>query len=164
MSFETTEPLDPAVGDRAPISMLASMRAEIEQATFPDTRLEHPTLPGYVLTFRSLIDADELDAWRRRARKPTKKDELIPRKFNSLILAGTNTGISKNGALVLDDDEQPVTFTSKQLMATFDVSTAADCAWEFIRNDAHVASLANAVLAKAGFGEDAVEAADNSPT
>ena len=142
-------------------SDLARARQDVEAYVAPDIELVHPNLPGYVLLFRSNIQFEETQKWRKACntrRGRGREDELDGGKFSTLVVAGANTGVKLNGAALTDSTGAEVDFGNKEFMALFDVATRADLVKAFVITDAAIGALANKIMELNGFGEDAEEA------
>lgn len=134
-------------------SGLAALKADVDAAVSKPTLLQHPTMSAYVLEFRTDVDAKDIQKWTDIAGKGRKVPDR--RLQFGLTIAGTNLRILKDGEALTNSAGQPTNFRDKDLMEMLGVTTAAAAAIRFIKGDGHLASLANAVLAAAGYGEDA---------
>jgi len=137
-------------------------------------KLLHPLLPGYELWFRSDIEFKEVEAWRKkailRAARRDRPEEVDAAKASALIVAGSCIGIYRDGTPILDEDGRPVTFSNREFQAKLlpDVApplrTAAAAVRKFLIKDPAVGTLANSVVEKNGYGDDAEEAPDPTDT
>jgi hypothetical protein len=143
--------------DKPGLSGLEELAADVEQEVAEPTRLLHPSLPGYVLVFRSHVDSAEAQSIEKR----TKNSKAAVRDRNALFLATVNTGIEKNGAVVENSKGKPITFRDPELLETLGVRTAAAAVVKFLKeNDGHIIALADKVATKAGYGAEVEEAPD----
>lgn len=157
----TPEPSAKPTKTAAVLSDLERMRQEIDAVVLAPARLVHSLLPSYTLIFRADLTREELDSIRKQCRKPGGKNETYMPKFDAMVLNATNIGIEKDGEAMVDDDGDDVAFYNEQFQLAFETTNGADCAAAFMRTDAALATMANAVLERTGFGREVEDAAGN---
>lgn len=143
--------------DDTVVSDLDRLRKDTVEKIKQPFELVVPGLDGYTVVIRPDVQYEELEGWRRRSREKNKAD-LNPRKLNGLVLAGSCIGIKFNGKLMVDSEQEEVTFGSDELMQVYGVSTAGDAAVAFVQNDGPLFSLGGAIVARLGFGGDVEDA------
>lgn len=133
------------------LSDLAAIAEDVREKVAEPTRLRHPGNPAYVLEFRSHVETSEAVSCEKR----TKNHKAPVRDRNALLLAITNTGITKDGGYVENSKGNRVTFRDPEFQAAFKASTALDCAVQFLRaNDGWIISMSDAVMTAAGYGTE----------
>lgn len=136
-------------------SPLAALAADVQRIVATPELIRHPSLPDYVMEFRTDLDTNELAKWDAIASKGRGKSGADRRLVFALTIAGTNTRILHNGEVVTNSDGRPVTFRDKELQETLGVTTGAAAAGRFIGSDGPMASIANRILEASGYGEEA---------
>jgi hypothetical protein len=150
--------LDPYVEE---VDELEQLRRELGTAVeLPVITLPVETRPGYAVRYRTDVSQQQLDEWRKRAKDKRRMDNIAGERFASLIVSGTCSAIVRAGKEVTDDDE-PMTFRSPALLDLLGARSAAEAAAKFYGADAYLDQAARAILREAGWGDEAVGAAED---
>ncbi|RIJ76616.1 hypothetical protein D1871_11120 [Nakamurella silvestris] len=107
------------------------------------------------------VENDRLTKMRVKAAGGKKDGDMNVAYWHSLILATYTEQIVIEGKPLLDDEGDPITFTTKAFQDALDVETAAEAAKRFISLDGKIIGLGVKLLAEAGFGDDDIEAVEN---
>ncbi len=146
----------------APLSDLQRLAADIAGFVAPPFDLKHPGLPAYTLRFRSDLQVEELDKWRKVATRKKGRggdpDDLDQAKLAALVVNGCCLGILRDGAELTDSNDRPVRFGSREFLDLMHVGTGADAVQAFLVKDAWVAAMSRSVLEHNGYGDEAEEA------
>jgi hypothetical protein len=143
--------------DDARPSGLSQLVTDVETRVAEPTRLRHPGMPEYTLSFRSHIESAEAMGIEKR----TKNSKAQVRDRNALFLAVVNTGIERDGAPVENSKGEPVTFRDPEFLDALGAKTAAQGVVKFLQgNDGYLIAVADLVAKKAGYGTEVEEVAD----
>lgn len=115
------------------------------------------TRPGYALQFNTDITYEQLEKWKKLSKDRKAADGVDLARLSGLVIANQCTGILKNGRTLVDADGDSLTFASDEVRAMYDTPKAADAARKLIGKDANVQSIADAVTAAAGWGDEVSE-------
>lgn len=122
------------------------------QLEFHDITLPVPARPDYQARYRLVVDAQEMQPWRRLAYDPTCLEGINQTKLACLGLSNLNTGLLVDGREVIDDLGDPITFASPSILGVLKAKTPADAVRIFYGFDAHVTASWTSLLAESGFG------------
>ncbi len=147
-------------GPTPPSSSLAALRAKLDAALAPDTRTYAvPTRPGFSVRYRlDLSDADF-----RAARKfgtikqaTSRRDaEINEVRQLQLLMARYNTAILSDGAVLLAEDGEPLTFRHSDFMSIFGATRAVDAVLAFYHTEGAVISAGRAFVRDTGWLDEA---------
>ncbi|MCU1588781.1 MAG: hypothetical protein JWP11_37 [Frankiales bacterium] len=161
VSSAFTPPTPPLPADLLPpppgvhaLSDLEQLRLELTaELDLDDVTLPVPLRPSFQVRYRLVVDAHEMQPWRRDAYDPTCLEGIDQTKLALLGLAALNTGLFLDGRLVLDDEAgAPLTIGSPSILAMLKVSTAPEAVLALYGLSAHVTASWSSVLAESGFG------------
>lgn len=149
---------EPGAPTSAQGSPLADLEAELlaEIADGKPIRLEVDGRPGYVALYRRDFTGQDVDRWRKRAKRG-KSVDLI--HFGALVIAGTMVGLERNGEELEDPDAGgPLTVRSPYMQGLYSAPSAAEAARKFFGTDGYVNAQCEGILEAAGWGDEAIEA------
>jgi hypothetical protein len=156
VTFETgvDKPSTPA-SSRKPLSMREVMATTLADRRRADARRVSLTCPGCpeaVLTVVVPTNGEELSDLMARAEKRAKKTGSGAVWFNRLILAHYTVGIAWLGQEMEDDRGNAWTFASPELQEMVAALGSAEAVAAMLGSDAHLSSLASALMEESGFG------------
>lgn len=145
--------LDPDLAPVRETSLLDVLEEVAKPVEHDDVVFPVKTRPGWAVRYATVIDMDQVKRWRKSAGEGTRKglDEV---RFACILMANLCRGISRNGEDLLDGDEEPVTFGTKELWQLYDTSKAADTVRAFYGDDIYLASTLDGLLIETGIGEE----------
>lgn len=147
---------DTAYTDTTPDSPLDALRAELAaKVKTPTITLTCPDRPGWATEHRLDFTTRDLDAWRKGSRDKTADGGVDMHKFAGLVVGATCTAIFKDGARIMDEDGDAWTLTHREVLDLFGVKNARDAAAAWAVRDGALTSLANGIIAAAGYGDEA---------
>lgn len=147
-------PAGGGIDDTSDLARLTHIAAESTDRTIDLPIPDVPGREGVRLRFQvGTLTGGQLRRWQKTATRGRNKD-VDGFVFNSLLVAELCTAITVAGQMMRDDDGDPYTFRSADLIAKVGASTAAEAASRFIGSDGVIGSLTSTVLDAAGFGGD----------
>lgn len=138
-----------------------------KDANLPSIFVPVPLRKGWVIELSPNISNAEFQRYQRAAQGKKKVGQGQVQNLNFLLLnalaivehtVALHKETPAGRAAVLDEDGDPVTFTHPDLMAQVGATTAVDAAKAFI-GDAHIVSIGNTLIDRAGWGDE-VQAED----
>jgi hypothetical protein len=164
--------LDPDLAPVAPAertTSLDTLLSDLDKALTADVTFEPLTLavvkrPGVSIRYRTDLDDEKLEAFRKRAQDRKAVDGVNGLRFCTLIVANQCEAIQMHGQDVVDEAGQNMTFGHKWIRDKYSAQRAADAVRKLIGSDPHVMLHANAIMEAAGFGDQAVEVDEEGPT
>lgn len=144
------------VDETSPFEAIA---AELSGEVPASTTLDIDLRPGWTATYSLDINHETFGVWRKSAADRSQPDDTNELRLACIVLANTNLGISRNGRL-LEVNGEVLTFRSAEFCRLLGVTRTVDAVRTAYGRDAHVVNASRAVLQKAGYGDDAHEAAD----
>lgn len=154
-----SEPQDGTeVGTIAASSVLDELRKSTERAlkdvtSFPVPEGTFPDFPGVMyLEFSTNISTHELSHWQKqsRGRGRRRADDIDAGKASALVLVNKSTRILLDGKALVDDDGEPLTLRSEEILGLTGSHNAVDGVRRLLR-DGVVTSMADALTAEAGY-------------
>lgn len=140
--------------DLDPLAALTELAAPV---VMPEVVLPHRFRAGWAVRYSTELDADDLERWRKRAKRPGKagmRGEIDEIRLACILLANLSKGLERNGAPVLDEERRPLTFAHTKVWEIYGAARAADAVRKFYGNDPYLLATLEAVLAAAGVGEE----------
>lgn len=157
----------PAAAPASATSLAERMKAELaarKQAKAPVVELRHDGIPELTITCRVPTDGEEIADIAQRAEKRAKGAGTGTVWFNRLLLARACTAIDWHGERLEDDRGVALTFASRQVQEMVDASDAGAAVAGIYGSDAFIAVLANELMQRGGFGNDAAVEVVEDPT
>lgn len=125
-----------------------------------------PARRGVTIRFDANIDAEALEAWRKKCRKRDRRtgtDVVDPIKLACTVLGNQASEIQMNGQPVTNDGE-PVLFYSPTLHDMVGAHSTLEAVKLLFGVDGHLLDAADRVIAAAGYGDEVEEAPDPTET
>lgn len=120
------------------------------------------TRPRYSVEYRLNFEGRELDGWRKQSKDRKASEGIDAIKLAGLVCAWTCVAIYRDGRKLTDDGE-PLTFRSQAIHELLGARGAVDAARKLYGRDGELDKTARAILADAGWGDDA-RPSDVDPT
>lgn len=156
-------PEAPSLVSGAASSPLEALRATLRKEVERDPiTLVVPSRNGVAIRFDTNIDADALEAWRRKSRKRDRRSgtEVIdPIKLACTVIGNQAREITMGGDAVTDGGE-PVLFYSPVLHEMVGASNTLEAVRMMFGVDGHLLDAADRVVEAAGYGDEVEEAPD----
>lgn len=153
---------DAAAADTPAPTDLATLEAELrEDLAAQPIRLNVSGRDGYVAVYRGDFTGEDVEKYRKASRRKGRRnteDDVDGVKFAGLLLTRTIVHIERNGEVIVDSAGDPLTFSSPALQDIYDVNSAIDCARRFFGGDGRLDAQAGALIAEAGWGDEALTA------
>lgn len=146
-------------------SILDKLKASIEEAekdtvNYPVPEGRFPKLGASVeLEFSKNITTQELNRFQKAAKAKRRGDEVDAGKASALILAAKSVAVWIGGKQLVDDDGEPITLRSEEMLSITGSHTAADGVRRLL-GDGGTTSMSDSLIGDAGFG-DSVDDAGN---
>lgn len=138
------------------LGALAELAAPV---VMEDTVIPHRFRKGWAVRYATVLDADDLKRWRKRALiRKGRTEEVDDIRLACIVLANLCREILRNGSPVLApddaDDLKPLTFAHPAMWRLYGADRAATAVRKFYGNDPYLVATLEAVLAEAGVGEE----------
>lgn len=143
---DTMYPADAGLED----TPLEDLARDVEAAVLPTTTFPISTRPGWEASYRLDITANQIESWRKRAKKGREVNTTM---FSALALAETNTGLLRQGKPVRLDGT-PQTFRDTALHESLGVARATEAILKVYGLEGQVDATARALLREAGWGDE----------
>jgi hypothetical protein len=148
---EVTSPLD---------ALKASLQTEYRN---PPTTLPVKARPGVEVRFDTNIDAELLQAWRKRSRDKRKVDQVDPMRFAATVIANKAEVFLQDGQEVVVDGS-PINFRSNSILEWTGATSVHEAVRMVYGMDSHVLATCGAVLSAAGYDDDMEDVSEEDPT
>lgn len=147
---------DVPVVEGSPLEALKSVLAV--EVSRPPLVLPVPERPGVSVRFDANVDSRKFLLWQKKGKEKQAGDVHNPLKSAIAAISDQTEAILVNGNVVLDDNDNPVTFRSVELRRLLpDVKEFADDATvirKFYGVDAHIITVSNQIVDAAGYGQE----------
>lgn len=149
--------LDDEASTTAPTLLSKLEEIIVQEVSRPHFLLEVPERPGVTIKINPNFRDEQLKAWRKWA-GDGRKGGMDATKFAARLVAQTTIGILVGGEEVLTQDNAPVSFASREVLAMTDCTKPyPDAVIRFFGLEPHVETAALIILEKAGYGDDVDE-------
>lgn len=168
--------VDPDVAPVRRLSPLEALQAKLAADTGAELDDEGPTVelavpgrPGVAVRYGTVVEWEELQAWRKRSRdkglrSASNPDGVDVNRVSRLVLANRAKAVVVDGDDVVGTDGRPLTFSHPELHAMLGLTGnvgATQAVHAFYGRDAWVQQASGKVLDLAGWGDDAQEVDDD---
>lgn len=140
--------------DKSILSELASeLEAKLDEGT---VILQVPDRNGLSVEFSKNIDVAEIAQLRKNAVPKGTPQEVAEFQFSQALLVAKCRSIIKGTTVLMVNDDEPMTFTSRELHDLLGTIGAEDTVEKFYAKQPHVTATANALLMEAGYADQVV--------
>jgi len=148
-----------------PSKILNELRRVIEkEVRRPNIEIDVPDREGVSVVFSPNITEPELRKWRKDAGEG-RKSGMDFMKFATIIVGQTCQYILFNGEEVTDEDENPLTFASREILDMVNEEIPIpNGIRRFWGSDPHLQASALKIIDEAGWGEEAEAVERENPT
>lgn len=158
---------DPDLMDDEPAGspLLQALEQLSKPVELPEIEIEVRTRPGFKVRFSTEIDADkDLKRWSKASTPKGRNAETDGIAFACVGMANLCLAISYNGVELESEDGRALTFSSPELLRQYGASRVREVVRRFYGADPYLAATFDAVLEKAGIGEqvDVVDPTEGS--
>lgn len=149
---------DVAGGER---TALDDLKADLaKQVKTPPVTIGVPRRPNLSLRFSTEINADLLNAWRKRSRERRGSDDVDVLKFSCLVIANQCEAVLRNGEVVPAVNGEPISFRHADLIQMTGAMSAIDAVRKLYGVDGDVINVASEVTRLAGYGDEELDVED----
>lgn len=151
-------------GDVTRVSMLDEITKDLQTVVHKSSiTLKVETRDRWWVRYDPNIDANQLDMWRNRCKRPGKNGDIDALKLACIVLNNTSQGLYFRSDEAVepvewtDEDSNVVTLRSKVFIQTMHAVDATAAIRKFFGMDSHLLAHGGKILSAAGYDEEGME-------